>query len=87
MNVSAGATRRVLVLLVATIYRGQVLCFLVLTNKQKKRTFFFTENSYYIMALPKIGNHRVIHSQRREAVYSIWKCLSEEALSGIKIIY
>jgi hypothetical protein len=37
------------------------------------------------MALSKIGNNRVIHSQRRKMACNVWKFMKEEALSGIKI--
>jgi hypothetical protein len=34
------------------------------------------------MALSKIGNCRVIHRQECELLYSLWKCMLEEALNG-----
>ena len=41
--------------------------------------------SSIIMALSKVGNHRVIHSQGREIAYNVWKFMSNEAVNGIAI--
>jgi hypothetical protein len=38
------------------------------------------------MKLSKIGNCIVIRSQECELLYSLWKCMSEEALNGMRMM-
>jgi len=39
------------------------------------------------MTVSKMGNCRVFHSQECELLYSLWICMSQEALNGARMIY
>jgi hypothetical protein len=39
------------------------------------------------MTLSKMGNCRFFYSQECELLYILWKCMSQEALNGMRVIY
>jgi len=51
------------------------------------KTLFIIDYWHCTMALSETGHHRLICYQRCEIAYSVWQCMSEEPLNGIRMTY
>ena len=69
--------------LVTIICSAQIFVFPTIN---RIKALSLTEYLYYTVALPKIGNHRVIHSQGCEIAYNVRKYITEEALNGVNMM-